>query len=147
MAAPNIDHAAVFQHLPIPILLLTPDFVIVDMNLAYLRVTERTRDQLLGRHVFEAFPDDPSNPSSTGVRDMNASLHRVLATGEADALSLHMHDVEIPGRPGSFVKRYWSPVNAPVFSTDGGVVLIANCVEEVTDRLQKFIAGLAPNEP
>jgi PAS domain-containing protein len=146
MTAPHIDYAAVFQHLPIPILLLTPEFVIVDMNLAYLRVTERTREELQGRYVFDAFPDDPSNPSATGVDNMTSSLQRVLATRETDSLPLHKHDVEVPGSPGLFAQRYWSPVNAPVFSPDGGVMLIANCVEEVTERLRNFIGGLTPKE-
>jgi PAS domain S-box-containing protein len=143
MTGPEIDYAAVFRHLPIPILLLTPDFVVADMNLAYLQVTGREREELQGRNVFDVFPDNPSDPSATGVRAISASLRRVLETGEPDVLSMQKYDVEVPGSPGRFTQRFWSPVNAPVFGPGGSVVLIANCVEEVTERVRKFISGLA----
>jgi PAS domain-containing protein len=142
MTGSQIDYMAVYRQLPIPVLLLTPDFVIADMNLAYLRVAGRTREELVGRYVFDAFPDNPADPSATGVRDLRESLRRVLASGEPDSLSFMHYDVEVPGSPGVFARRYWCPVNAPVFGPDGRVVLIAHCVEDVTDRMAKFIGGL-----
>jgi PAS domain-containing protein len=146
MTRPQIDYAAVLQQIPIPMVLLTPEFVIADMNLEYLRVAGRTRDELLGRDVFEAFPDNPANPGATGVHELSASLTRVLATGKPDAISMQEYDVEVPGSPGLFAKRFWSPVNAPVFGPDGHVELIVQCVEEITDRVQRFIGGLAQSD-
>lgn len=70
-------------------------------------------------------------------------MRRVLATGKPDALALQRYDLEAPESPGRFAKRYWCPVNAPVFGPDGRVVLIAHCVEDVTDRMRKFVSGLA----
>jgi PAS domain S-box-containing protein len=110
-----VNYEEVFQHLPVPVLLLTPEFDIADMNLAYLQVTGRRREDLLGRHVFDAFPDNPSDPGATGVRDLDESLRRVLATGEPHALAFQKYDVEVPGSPGVFARRFWCPVNAPVF--------------------------------
>jgi hypothetical protein len=34
MTGPEIDYAVVFQHIPIPVLLMTPDLIMADMNLA-----------------------------------------------------------------------------------------------------------------
>ena len=143
MTGLQIDYTAVFRHLPIPVLLLTPEFVIADANLAFLRTTGRTRDELLGRNISDAFPDGPSDPNATGVRNSFASLRRVLATGEPDAMEFQKHDVELPGSPGQFARRYWGAVNAPVLDTEGRVVLIAQCVEEVTDRMRRFMSALA----
>jgi hypothetical protein len=39
-----------------------PHFRITDVTLAYLRAAGSTRDELLGRNVFDAFPDNPSDP-------------------------------------------------------------------------------------
>jgi PAS domain-containing protein len=142
MTPVQVDFAAVYRDLPIPVLLLTPEFDIADMNLAYLRAAGRTREELLGRNVFDAFPDNPSNSRASGVRDLDASLRRVLATGEPDTLAFQRYDVEVPGRPGVFAQRFWCPVNAPVFGADGRVVLIAQCVEEITERVRRFVAGL-----
>jgi PAS domain-containing protein len=147
MAEVQIDYAAVFRDLPLPVLLLTPDFVIADANPAYLKVTGRTREELVGRDVFDAFPDNPADPDSTGVRDISASFTRVLMTGKPDAVSLQRYDVEVPGHPGLFVTRYWSPVNAPVFGASGEIVLIVGYVEEMTERVRKFISGLGQAGP
>jgi PAS domain S-box-containing protein len=147
MADVQIDYAAVFRDLPIPVLLLTPDFVVADVNPAYLEITGRTREELLGRVLFEAFPDNPANPDSSGVRDITASFRRVLATRKPGAISLQRYDVEVPGHPGLFATRYWSAVNAPVFGRNGEIVLIVGYVEEMTERVRKFIGGLGPAEP
>ena len=147
MTGLQVDHAEVFRQLPVPVLLLTPEFEIADMNLAYLRVAGRTREELLGRNVFDAFPDNPEDPDANGVRNLGDSLRRVLATGKADALAFQQYDVEVPGSPGTYAQRYWCPVNAPVFGPDGQVALIVQCVEEISDKVHRFVTGLAADEP
>jgi PAS domain S-box-containing protein len=143
VTGPGIDFAQVFRQIPMPVLLVTPNFVIADANNAYLQVTGRTREQLVGRDAFDAFPDNPWDPSVNAVRDMRDSMRRVLDTGEPEAVPFQRYDVEVPGSPGVFVERFWCPVNAPVFGPDGRVVLIAQCVEEITDRLRRFVEGLS----
>jgi PAS domain S-box-containing protein len=142
MTEPRLDFEGVFRQLPIPVLLLTPDFEIADVNLAFLRAAGREREELLGRNIFDAFPEDQSDPGATGVRNSTASLRRVLATGEADAMEFQKYDVEVPGRPGDFVRHYWSGVSAPAFGPDGRVVLISHCGEDVTERMRRFMAVL-----
>jgi PAS domain-containing protein len=142
VSGPQVDYAEVFRQIPIPVLLLTPDFEIADANLAFLRAAGRERGELLGRNVFDAFPEDQSGPEATGVRNSTASLRRVLATGEADAMEFQKYDVAVPGSPGDFVRHYWSGVNAPAFGPDGRIVLIINCAEDVTDRMGRFMSVL-----
>lgn len=141
MTAPQIDYAAIYRQLPVPVLLLTPEFVIADVNEAYVQTIGRTREELLGRNVVDAFPDNPSDPGATGVRNTMASVYRVQATGEPDAMEFQKYDVEVS--PGLFARRYWSMVNGPVFGPDDRVVLIAHCPEEVTDRMNRFMSALA----
>ncbi|WP_327706540.1 SpoIIE family protein phosphatase [Streptomyces decoyicus] len=133
MSAFPIDYAAVFQVLPGPALLLTPQFVIADANEALLRRAGRERHELIGRLLFDVFPDNPDDPDASGMRNLRASLERVVATGVPDSMALQRHDVEAPGRPGRFEERYWSPVNVPVLDADGRVRLIVHRVEEVTE--------------
>ncbi|MFB8400796.1 PP2C family protein-serine/threonine phosphatase [Streptomyces sp. NPDC055912] len=129
---PEIDHGALFAATPSPYLVLAPDLVIVDVNDAYLRATGRTREDLLGQHVFDAFPDNPADPGADGVKNLGASLRRVLATGEADTMAVQKYDIPVVAQPGMFEERWWSPVNTPVKNADGQVSWIIHRVEDVT---------------
>ncbi|MEU6179895.1 PP2C family protein-serine/threonine phosphatase [Streptomyces coeruleorubidus] len=131
-----IDYTAVFQALPGMVALLTPELVYADVNDEFVRVSGRSREQLVGRYLFDVFPDNPNDPASTGMRNLEASLYRVLATGERDAMALQRYDVEDPERPGEWQERYWSPVNAPLLGPDGKVALILHRVEEVTELIR-----------
>ncbi|MFJ9467825.1 PP2C family protein-serine/threonine phosphatase [Streptomyces caniferus] len=143
MSAFPIDYAAVFQVLPGAVLLLTPQLVIADVNEALLRRAGRDRSQLIGRPLFEVFPDNPDDPDASGMRNLRASLERVVATAASDTMALQRYDVEARDRPGVFEERYWSPVNAPVLDAEGRVRLIVHRVEEVTDIVR---AGLGAHE-
>ncbi|MFI8521655.1 PP2C family protein-serine/threonine phosphatase [Streptomyces sp. NPDC085481] len=136
MAETEIDYAGVFQALPGMVALLTPDLVYLDANEEFVRVSGRTREQLLGHYLFDVFPDNPHDPAASGMRNLAASLRRVVETGERDAMALQRYDVESTDRPGEWDERYWSPVNAPVLGPDGQVVLLVHRVEEVTELIR-----------
>ncbi|WP_406432957.1 SpoIIE family protein phosphatase [Streptomyces sp. NBC_00631] len=138
--ASRVDHTALFAATPSPYLVLGPDLVIVDVNRAYLAATGRTRQDLLGRHIFTAFPDNPADPDADGVRNLGASLHRVLATGRSDTMALQKYDIPVMGRPGAFEERWWSPVNTPVTGPDGQVAYIIHRVEDVTAFVKEYRA-------
>ncbi|MGR3936745.1 SpoIIE family protein phosphatase [Streptomyces sp. BRA346] len=127
-----MDYAALFEALPSPMLVLDPDLVIVAVNQAYLAATRQAREDLLGRYVFDAFPDNPADPDASGTRNLDASLRRVLRTGERDAMALQRYDVPVPTAEGGFEERYWSQINTPVLGPDGSVVLLIHRVEDVT---------------
>ncbi|MGW3264341.1 SpoIIE family protein phosphatase [Streptomyces sp. NPDC001056] len=130
--AAQVDHAALFAATPSPYLVLGPDLVIVDVNRAYLKATGRTREDLVGQHIFQAFPDNPGDPNADGVRNLCVSLHRVLATRRPDTMALQKYDIPVAHRPGVFEERWWSPVNTPVLGPDGQVAWIIHRVEDLT---------------
>lgn len=61
-------------------LVLARDLSIVAASDAYLRATMTTREEILGRGIFEVFPDNPTDPAASGARNLRASLERVLET-------------------------------------------------------------------
>ncbi|KUL76711.1 MULTISPECIES: PP2C family protein-serine/threonine phosphatase [unclassified Streptomyces] len=132
----EVDYEAVFQALPGMVALLDTDLVYVDANEDFQRLSGRSREQLVGRHIFDVFPDNPDNPAATGMRNVRASMLRVAATGERDAMALQRYDVEDAGNPGHWEERYWSPINAPVTGPDGKVAFVLHRVEEVTELIR-----------
>ncbi|MFH8498829.1 PP2C family protein-serine/threonine phosphatase [Streptomyces coeruleorubidus] len=136
MSEPEIDYAAVFHALPGMVALLTPNLVYADANEDFLRLAGRTREQLLGRYIFDVFPENPNDPAAAGMRETRESMLRVVATRERDTMALLRYDIEDSGRPGHWEEHFWSPVNAPVLGPDGRVVLIVHRVEEVTELIR-----------
>jgi len=139
IAGLSSDFRALFEASPTPLLVVSPpDYLCIAVNDAYLRATMTTRENLLGIHVFDAFPENPADPSASGVRNLRASFDRVVATGRADVMAPQKYDIPRRDAAGTFEERWWSPVNSPVHGPDGRVVGIIHRVEDVTEivRLQ-----------
>jgi PAS domain S-box-containing protein len=134
-AVPNFW--AVFESAPDAYLLLAPDpprFTMVAANETRLRVTMTRREDVIGRPLFEVFPDNPTDPGATGVRNLLASLHEVLRTGKPHRMALQKYDIRTPA--GAFEERYWDPLNSPVFDDGGNLIYIIHRVEDVTEQVR-----------
>jgi signal transduction histidine kinase len=95
------------------------------------------REEILGRGIFEVFPDNPTDLGATGERNLEASLRRVLRNRLADTMPLQKYDIRRPGaEEAEFEERYWAPVNVPVFDASGAVVNIIHSVEDVSDLVR-----------
>lgn len=130
-----------FEASPAPLLVLKPDtprFTITEVNDAYLEATMRSRDELLGRGAFDAFPDNPDDKTVGGASVLRASLERVLKSRKPDALPQLKYDILRPD--GSFEERWWSPVNSPVLDDDGAVEAIIHNANDVTEARLAEIA-------
>jgi len=128
------DFRSLFESAPGLYLVLSPDLTILAVSDAYLAATMRSRDAILLRHLFEVFPDNPNDPDATGVRNLQASLSRVLLNRKQDAMAVQKYDIQRPPEEGGgFEERYWSPVNSPVLDRDGQVTYIIHRVEDVTE--------------
>jgi PAS domain S-box-containing protein len=114
-------------------LVLTPDFTIVAASDAYLRATMTTREGLVGRPLFQVFPDNPDDPKANGAQNLRASLLRVLERKETDAIPVQKYDIRRPEEAGGgFEERVWKPVSVPVLNERGEVTHIIHHVEDVT---------------
>jgi PAS domain S-box-containing protein len=129
------DFRTLFESAPGSYLALTPALVIVAASDAYLQVTMTRREEILGRHLFNVFPDNPGDATATGVSNLRASLTRVLQHCVPDAMAVQRYDIRRPDTEGGeFEERYWSPINTPVFSPNGEIAYIIHRVEDVTER-------------
>ena len=127
---------ALFEAMPNPCLLLAPDsptFTIVDVNEAYLRATMTDRQAIMGRPLFEAFPDDPEAPEALQIRNLRVSLDRAIATRQPDRMPLQ--PCNIRRSDGTLEERHWRPLSMPVLGLEGEVVSLIHYVEDATQSI------------
>ena len=140
VAGSTLDFRLLFESLPGAYLVLAPDsprFTIVAVSNAYLRATKTQREEIQGRSLFEVFPDNPDDPSATGVQNLRRSLQIVLQHRNTDVMAIQKYDIPSPeSEGGGFEERYWSPVNSPVLGADNEVAYIIHRVEDVTQFVQ-----------
>jgi two-component system CheB/CheR fusion protein len=131
--AARLHFRALFESTAGAYLVITPrDYEIVAVSDAYLRATSTSRD-IIGRKLFEVFPDIPDDPSADGVRNLRASLERVEANRCADAMKVQRYPIQLSAEEGGgWDERFWSPMNSPVFSASGELIFIMHRVEDVT---------------
>lgn len=126
-----------FDAAPGLFLVLKPDaphFTIAAVTEAYLLATMTRREQVLGRGLFEVFPDNPQDPSADGVSNLLASLNRAIAHRRPDKMAVQKYDIRRPEQEGGgFEIRYWSPVNTPIFDAAGRLIYLVHRVEDVTE--------------
>ncbi|CAA9318005.1 MAG: probable regulatory protein [uncultured Nocardioidaceae bacterium] len=134
-ALSEVDFVKVFDDLPAPLLLLTPDLRIVHANKARLRATGTTLAEQVGRPLFEVFPPNPAEPGSDAMATLRDALQLAVRTGEPQTMAIQKYD--IPRPDGTYEERYWSPRNIPVKDESGRVALVVHRSDDITDYVRE----------
>ena len=136
-----LDFEAIFSATSSSYLMLDASLTIVGVNDSYLRATGRTREGIMGRHVFDAFPINPSEPGESGVPRLQRSFERVLETHVVDHVGVFRFDIPTGDDPSNaFETRYWSPVNSPVLNRNGELTHIIHQAIDVTEQVKSETA-------
>ncbi len=131
----ELDYQRLFESSPGLFLVLDPQFNIVGVTDAYLAATMTQREAIIGRNIFDVFPDNPDDPNADGVRNLSASLNAVLAYKVQNKMDVQKYDIRKEGTD-EFEERYWSPVNSPILDENGDVGLIVHRVDDVTEIMR-----------
>ncbi|WP_432561414.1 SpoIIE family protein phosphatase [Kineococcus sp. SYSU DK003] len=131
---PEPDFQRVFDETPAPLLLLTPDFVIVRANRARLEVTATTLEATVGRGLFEVFPMNPDDPGADGLVNLRRSLSLARETRRPQTMAVQKYDIPMPD--GSYEERFWSPRNVPILDEHGEVVLLLHRSDDITEYVR-----------
>jgi hypothetical protein len=130
------DFRNIFEAAPELQVVLTPGLTIAAASNTYLHAALRQRELIVGRFIFDVFPDNPADPGATGMRNLRASLDRVRSRGRSDALALQKYDIQCSD-DGVFEARYWTVLNSPVFNAAGELAYILHQVEDVTEFVRR----------
>ena len=131
-------HAA-FHRSPIGQYLLAPtdklEFLAV--NDTFLSYVGRSRDDLLGRPLFDVFPNNPGDPHDTGVQDLAHSIKTSIETGVSQRMPAQRYPVEMQ-RDGQrvFVDMFWSATNTPIFDDAGTLLCVSHTTIDITAQVQ-----------
>jgi PAS domain-containing protein len=134
MLAKEIDFHHVFKINPTAMALLTADLLIVDVNDAFLKDTQRPYDAVTGRNFFELFPKEPNDPGNPKWTVMEAAV----ASGQQECDKLTRYDVEDSATPGLFQERWWSATVTPIRGSDGQVEMPELSVREATAIITEY---------
>lgn len=128
------DFKTIFESIPAPYLILTPDLKIVTASDTYLKLIQNNRENIIGRKLFDVFPDDPDDPISTGVHNLKKSLNKVIQKKSADIMSVQKYNIPDPHVVGGrFIEKFWQPANYPVIDAYGELIYIIHYAEDITN--------------
>lgn len=139
-AMSETQYRQLFLALPSPHMILDASMRFLAANDAYLAMVQRRRDQLIGRHVFEAFPD-----SEERVRAFREAFERTLA-GEVTVVERRPFFVQRSETGEGTVERWFTCHHVPLRDADGRPCGVVQHSEDVTgevlaERLQAALSG------
>jgi len=120
----QLDFGQIFDLAPNPYVILDDQFVIIGMNEAYLQVTMRRRDDIVGRNMFDAFPSEEGSQSQEMLR---RSLERAISTSDVDVLPLIPYPIAQPD--GTIAERFWSATHTPIRAGNGRLYILQHTVD------------------
>ena len=134
VAYPLFDYQKLFHTLPTRFIVFAadnPTFTIVEESDAHAEMVAMRRADVIGRPLFDVFPDTSERHQKTGVSDLIESLRTVIRTKQPHTMEIFRYDIKTAD--GSFSERYWQATHYPVLSEDGKkVVLIFQATNDIT---------------
>ncbi|MGG7603214.1 hybrid sensor histidine kinase/response regulator [Massilia sp. BKSP1R2A-1] len=128
----SFDASPIGQYLLAP----TEKLEILAVNQAFLTAVSRTRAEVQGLPLFEAFPNDPNDAAGDGMRKLADSIATAIASGERQTIQAQRYPIEMHADGRSwFEDRYWSATNTPIYGDDGALLCISHTTIDITDRV------------
>lgn len=90
-----------------------PHFTIEAVNDAYCQVTGRSRESLVRKGLFEAFPANPDDRNATSVVNLSSSLSQAVHSRQPHEIRFHRHEIKKDGDE-AFELRYWNLHSIPL---------------------------------
>lgn len=130
--APSPEMLKIFETVPSLYLILSRELLILTASDTYLQITGKSREDIKGKHVTEAFPIDESLDGSVAIR---TSLEQVIATKKPHQLPVSRYDLPDFENPGKIKEHYWHSLNTPVLDSHGEILYIIHSTRELTAQI------------
>ena len=134
------DFERLFEALPGAHMVIDRTFSYVAVNRAYEAVLNTPRSSMIGRNLFEVFPNDGESGEL-----LRASFRRVFETGLPDTVAYIPYDIPRPAEQGGGMEqRFWTAVHQPLTDETGAVAYLIQNTTEVTEIVRLREAASLP---
>ncbi|HLQ20490.1 MAG TPA: HWE histidine kinase domain-containing protein [Tabrizicola sp.] len=120
----------ILRDMPASLMVLDRRLCYVTASQMYLDMVGMRLEQLVGRNVFEVFPETEERRSR-----LEQSMLRALA-GEGNAIDRLPYAVPDPTNPGQFKESWWRCRHNPIYGPDGGIGHVVQITENITDLVK-----------
>lgn len=127
MGIDSLQFQALFDLTPTPLMVLDRSLCFVAANKCYLGITSSKLEDVLGRYVFEVFPEAPEREA------IAASHFRRALAGEETEQDPHPFAIARP--EGGYQDVWWTTHHLPVRGEDGSVVAVLQHCRDVTEEV------------
>lgn len=132
------DFRLAFEASPGPMLLIAvdpPRFTMLAANRAHASAFRTTPEALVGRGVFEVFPNPPDRAAQAFMQAIRESFARTLATRRPDHMAVQR--VQVPGPDDAVEERHVTAIHTPILGPDGEVAQILSSIREITAEVKE----------
>jgi PAS domain S-box-containing protein len=115
-----LNYESLFRALPDPYIVIAvddPDFTVIEESEAHAVMSMVRRQEVVGRPLFDVFPDMSEKYRKTGVSDLLESIRDVVRTGRPNDTSTMRYDLK--DKHGMYVERYFKISHHPLFESTG----------------------------
>ena len=130
-----MDLHELFTNIPEALVAIAPDYKVLEATNKYLTLVLRTREQLIGSNLLQAFPDSPVDDDSKNESLLRQSIDKTFREKKPTYFDVLRYDIARPeSEGGGFETRYWEASHTPVLDQTGEVKYIIRRTANVTAR-------------
>jgi len=111
-----------------------PGFKMIAASENYLAVTDKTLEEIIGKSLFDVFPDTSDEALRTGKGELQRSLETVVQNGKPDSTGVIRYD--LADKTGKMGVRFWQATHYPIYES-GVLVAIVQSTADITDIIHK----------
>jgi two-component sensor histidine kinase len=120
------DFVLNYQRMPQASMTLDRELKFKNANEAYCRAVARDKEDLIGKFLFEEFPD-----TAERIQPFLDALRKTL---DGDIARLEQQPYKLLLPDGRLEDRLWDIENQPLYSMDGDIIGVVQYCEDVTER-------------
>ncbi|HET6558440.1 MAG TPA: PAS domain-containing protein [Prolixibacteraceae bacterium] len=111
----------------------SPQYTLLAVSEGFLQLTGKTKEEIMGKGLWEAFPSNSDYPEKAVVQEIKTSLNKVITTKKAHQMSVQRYD--FAHTENQFSEKFWKINNSPLLSDKGEVLFIINSIEDYTKEV------------